>query len=99
MWARSGSGDHRQDVPSLCEVSGSAGMQSKGVGIPKRGPKTLEQEHGPLKTVPVVVLPAKPSPRQNFMTRSDAANFLKVARRTPPCAVLRHRMVHWFAEV
>src|SRR6266403_2647365 len=56
--------------------------------------KYWHKEHGPLKVVPVVVLPAKPSPRQNFMTRSEAAAFLKVARKTPHLA--RFFLIGWY---
>ena len=52
------------------------------------------REHGPLKVVPVVVLPTKPSPRSSWMTRSEAARFLKVARRTPHLA--RFFIIGWY---
>lgn len=52
------------------------------------------KEHGPLKVVPAIVLPPKPSPRQNFMTRDQAATFLSVARRTPHLA--RFFLIGWY---
>ncbi len=52
------------------------------------------KEHGPLKAVPVIVLPPKPSPRQNFMTRGEAAAFLRVARSTPHLA--RFFILGWY---
>lgn len=52
------------------------------------------KEHGPLRTVPVVVLPPKPSPRKNFMTRNDAARFLLFARKTPHLA--RFFIIGWY---
>lgn len=56
--------------------------------------KFWHKEHGPLKVLPVVVLPPKPQPRSNFMTRGQAARFLKVARRTPHLA--RFFVVGWY---
>ena len=52
------------------------------------------REHGPLKFVPAIVLPPKPSPRQNFMTRKEAATFLYVARGTPHLA--RFFLIGWY---
>lgn len=52
------------------------------------------REHGPLKVVPSVVLPPKPPPRNNFMSRTEAARFLWVARRTPHLA--RFFIVGWY---
>jgi integrase len=52
------------------------------------------KEHGPLTVVPVIVLPPKPSPRQNFMTRSEAAAFLRHARRTSHLA--RFFLIGWY---
>lgn len=57
--------------------------------------KFWHREHGPLSIVPVVVLPAKPLPRSNFMSRSEAARFLKVARRTPHLA--RFFIIGWYS--
>jgi integrase len=56
--------------------------------------KFWHKEHGPLKTVPVIVLPPKPSPRTNFMTRSEAARFLWCARSTPHLA--RFFIIGWY---
>jgi integrase len=56
--------------------------------------KYWHKEHGPLRTVPVVLQPPKPSPRTNFMTRSEAARFLWVARRTPHLA--RFFIIGWY---
>lgn len=56
--------------------------------------KFWHKEHGPLRTVPAVLLPAKPSPRTNFMTRSEAARFLWVARKTPHLA--RFFVIGWY---
>ena len=52
------------------------------------------KEHGPLKVVPVIVLPPKPSPRQNFMTREEAAAFLRFARSTSHLA--RFFLIGWY---
>lgn len=52
------------------------------------------KEHGPLTVVPVVVLPAKPSPRANWMTRSEACRFLWLARRSPHLA--RFFLIGWY---
>lgn len=52
------------------------------------------KEHGPLKVVPAIALPPKPSPRQNFMTREQAAAFLRVARSTPHLA--RFFLIGWY---
>lgn len=39
------------------------------------------REHGPLKTVPVVVLPPKGAPRDRWLTKSEAARLLWASRR------------------
>jgi integrase len=52
------------------------------------------KEHGPLRVVPVVVLPPKPSPRTNFMSREDAAAFLRFAKKTPHLA--RFFIIGWY---
>jgi integrase len=52
------------------------------------------REHGPLQVVPAVVLPPKPSARVNFMTREQAAKFLRAARRTPHLA--RFFVIGWY---
>ena len=50
--------------------------------------------HAPLMAVPKIKLPAKPAPRQDFMTRSEAARFLWKARRTPHLA--RFFIIGWY---
>jgi len=50
--------------------------------------------HAPLMAVPKIKLPPKPSPRQDFMTRSEAAKFLWFARRTPHLA--RFFLIGWY---
>ena len=52
------------------------------------------KEHGPLKVVPVVTKPPKPSSRTEWMTRSEAARFLWAARRTPH--LVRFFIVGWY---
>ncbi len=52
------------------------------------------REHGPLKVMPVVVLPPKPSARTNWMTRGEAAQFLWFARKTPHLA--RFFVIGWY---
>jgi integrase len=44
------------------------------------------REYGPLPFVPAVVLPPKPQPRERWLTRSEVARLLWVARRTPHLA-------------
>lgn len=44
------------------------------------------REYGPLPSVPVVVLPPKPAPRERWLTRSEVARLLRAARRTPHLA-------------
>jgi len=56
--------------------------------------KHWHKEHGPLKIVPTVVLPARPPARSDFMERSEAARFLKIARKTPHLA--RFFLVGWY---
>ena len=50
--------------------------------------------HAPLMAVPKIKLPPKPQPRQDFMTRSEAAKFLWHARRTPHLA--RFFLIGWY---
>ncbi len=50
--------------------------------------------HSPLMATPKIKLPPKPSPRQDFMTRSEAARFLWAARRTPHLA--RFFLIGWY---
>jgi integrase len=40
------------------------------------------KHHGPLPSVPHIVMPDKPEPRSRWMTRSEAARLLRAARRT-----------------
>ena len=56
--------------------------------------KHWNKEHGPLKVVPVITLPLKPSPRSHWMTRSEAARFLWAARRMPH--LVRFFVVGWY---
>lgn len=51
-------------------------------------------EHGPLKSLPVVVLPAAPGHREHWMTREQAARFLWEARKTPHLA--RFFIIGWY---
>ena len=51
-------------------------------------------EHGPLKAIPVVVLPPAPPGREHWMTREEAARFLWEARRTPHLA--RFFIIGWY---
>ncbi len=51
-------------------------------------------EHGPLKSVPTVVLPPAPPPRTHWITRDEAARFLWVARKTPHLA--RFFIIGWY---
>jgi integrase len=50
--------------------------------------------HAPLMATPKIKLPPKPQPRQDFMTRSEAAKFLWHARRTPHLA--RFFLIGWY---
>jgi integrase len=44
------------------------------------------REHGPLPSIPVVILPEKEEPRDRWLTRSEAARLLREARRIPHLA-------------
>lgn len=44
------------------------------------------REYGPLESVPAVVLPPKPEPRDRWLTRGEVARLLWFARRTPHLA-------------
>ena len=44
------------------------------------------REYGPLPSIPAVVLPPKPAPRERWLTRSEAARLLRAARHTPHLA-------------
>jgi integrase len=50
--------------------------------------------HAPQMATPKIKLPPKPEPRQDFMTREEAARFLRVARRTPHLA--RFFLIGWY---
>lgn len=50
--------------------------------------------HAPMMATPKIKLPPKPAPRQDFMTRSEAAKFLWHARRTPHLA--RFFVIGWY---
>ena len=39
------------------------------------------REYGPLSSVPIVILPASPPPRDKWLTRSEAARLLRAAKR------------------
>ena len=52
------------------------------------------KERAPLMAVPKIKLPPKPSPRQDFMTRKQAAAFLWHARRTPH--LCRFFLIGWY---
>ena len=53
-----------------------------------------QREHAPMMAVPTIKLPPKPAPRQDFMTREQAAIFLWKARRTPHLA--RFFLLGWY---
>lgn len=44
------------------------------------------REYGPLPSIPKFTLPAKPQPRERWLTREEAAKLLWAARRTPHLA-------------
>lgn len=50
--------------------------------------------HAPMMPAPKIKLPQKPEPRQDFMTREQAAKFLWHARRTPHLA--RFFLIGWY---
>jgi integrase len=50
--------------------------------------------HAPMMATPKIKLPPKPTPRQDFMTRAEAARFLWFARRTPHLA--RFFLIGWY---
>jgi integrase len=50
--------------------------------------------HSPMMATPKIKLPPKPQPRQDFMTRNEAARFLWCARRTPHLA--RFFLIGWY---
>jgi integrase len=56
--------------------------------------KHWHAEHGPLRAVPVVVLPAAPEARSDWLTREQAARFLWQARKTPHLA--RFFIIGWY---
>lgn len=53
-----------------------------------------QREHAPTMPVPSIKLPPSPAPRQDFLTRSEAARFLWCARRTPHLA--RFFLIGWY---
>lgn len=57
--------------------------------------KHWHAEHGPLKALPVIALPAAPEPRKNWMTREQAAKFLWQARKIPHLA--RFFIIGWYS--
>ncbi|HEY1980710.1 MAG TPA: tyrosine-type recombinase/integrase [Xanthobacteraceae bacterium] len=52
------------------------------------------REHGPLTAMPAVTMTPKPPPRANWMTRSEAAQFLWHARKIPHLA--RFFIIGWY---
>jgi integrase len=50
--------------------------------------------HAPMMPTPKIKLPPKPAPRQDFMTRGEAARFLWFARGTPHLA--RFFLIGWY---
>lgn len=44
------------------------------------------EQYGPLASLPAVVLPDKPEPRERWLTRVEAARLLRAARHTPHLA-------------
>lgn len=50
--------------------------------------------HSPMMPTPKIKLPTKPTPRQDFMTREQAARFLWFARATPHLA--RFFLIGWY---
>lgn len=56
--------------------------------------KHWHAEHGPLRSIPVVVLPPAPAGRSHWMTREQAAVFLWHARKTPHLA--RFFIIGWY---
>jgi integrase len=56
--------------------------------------KHWNAEHGPLKSIPKVILPPAPAPRSHWMTREQAARFLWEARKTPHLA--RFFVIGWY---
>lgn len=53
-----------------------------------------QKEYAPTMAIPRMAFPSKPAPRQDFMTRNEAARFLWKARRTPHLA--RFFIVGWY---
>lgn len=53
-----------------------------------------KSNHAPMMAVPKIKMPPKPEPRQDFMTRDEAARFLWVARETPHLA--RFFLLGWY---
>lgn len=53
-----------------------------------------QREHAPTMPVPTIKLPPPPEPRQDFMTRSEAAKFLWAARGTPH--LVRFFLIGWY---
>jgi integrase len=51
--------------------------------------------HAPMMSTPKIKLPPKPAPRQDFMTREQAAQFLWKARRTPHLS--RFFLIGWYS--
>lgn len=52
------------------------------------------KEHGPLTAMPAITLAAKPAPRSDWMTREEAAQFLRHARKIPHLA--RFFIIGWY---
>ncbi len=53
-----------------------------------------QKERAPMMAIPRITMPPKPTPRQDFMTREQAAKFLWHARRTPHLA--RFFLIGWY---
>ena len=50
--------------------------------------------HAPQMATPKIKLPPRPEPRQDFMTREEAARFLRIARKRPHLA--RFFLIGWY---
>lgn len=56
--------------------------------------KHWHKEHGPLSALPTLIYPPKPAARIHYLTRPEAARFLREARREPHLA--RFFIIGWY---
>src|SRR5262249_46119438 len=85
-WGAKAVSDINRDNCKAYAATKSASAARRDLEVLRAAINHWHRFHGPLTVIPPVIMPDKPEPRDNWLTRDEWAQVLREARRTPHLA-------------